>query len=165
MSKPFTVTNIDEFANLIRSELNDCISKIVNLIDDELKKLDQTIKSDESKYYDICIGETEPCQKLDFSITFKFLIHRFIKILKSYKKIVPEFECEIYIYPFESRADLVVDYAAKSILSKDLIENRHCHVFQAHQPSEPFNYTADQDYVWNDYRVHFYFEFPLKYKI
>ena len=165
MNKPFTVTNIDELANLLRSELNDCISKIMNSIDTELKKLEETIKSNESKYYDICIGETEPCQKIDFSITFKYLMHRFIKMLKSYKQIVPEFECEIYIYPFESRADLVVDYAAKSIINKSLIENCRCHVFQAHQPNEPFTYRTDQDCVWNDFRIHFYFEFPLKYKI
>jgi hypothetical protein len=163
MSKPFRVTNIDEFANLLSSELNGCISKIMNSIDDELKKLDQTIKSNESKYYDICIGENGSIPKLEFSILFKYQIYKFGKLLKSYKKIIPEFECEIYIYPFESRADLVVDYAAKSILNKDLIENRQCHVFQAHQPKESFNYTSDKDHVWNDYRVRFYFKFPLNY--
>ena len=136
----------------------------MNSIDDELMKLDQTIKS-ESKYYDICIGKAEPCQKLNFSDTFKYQMHKFAQILKSYKSFVPEFECEIYIYPFESRADLLVDYATKSILDKNLIENRRCHVFQAHRPNDPFNYTADQDYTWNDFRVHFYFEFPLNYKI
>ena len=163
METKIIIKSLESLTSILSNGLNDAIKKILELIDSELKSNAELIKSDEYVYYDICVTSALPTnQKLVFSRNFQYQLYLFGTMVRHYKALVPDFECEIYAYPYEKRADLIVNHSAKSVLNKDLIENRRCHTFQNHTPNEPFNYSADQDLSWNDFRTHFYFEFPLK---
>jgi len=150
---------IIEVSDYLKVNFNKLIRQIIKDIDIEIDKNKPLIKDLD----DIEIIPLSKSTIFNWSKEFHSLIEELSLIINHYQKIIPEFECNISIFPFEHYFHIGLNHTSKSIIDKDLIEKRRCHLFQNHSPESHIRYSFDQDYGWNNYRVTFYFEFPLKY--
>jgi hypothetical protein len=89
-------------------------------------------------------------------------LEKFLECVRFFKSITEEFECAIHYFPDEKRIDIQTDYMAKSYLDKKIIEGRKFRIFQDHtNVYDETEYTDHYDYTWFNFRVLWYFEYPI----
>ena len=110
----------------------------------------------------ICNTTEEKYISAIFSVKLGDYITRFIDASKLYLEISNEFRALIHFYRSESRIELELDYFAKSLIDKSLIDGRMFTTFQDVQPSKTEKkYISLHDHTLLNYRVVWFFEFKI----
>lgn len=145
----------------LKDMLNSCLLKIIKDIPRQIRLNRDLIDADYKTYNEINIFPVSNSYKHLWSKTFIDNLNELSDYVKCYSDLIPEFELEILAFPDENYYSLRLNHTSKSVIDKNLLENRKCYLFQSHTIPSNIRYASDQDLSWNNYRIQFQFEFHL----
>lgn len=157
---------MNSYYNHKRLSANDC-NKNKILLNESIKYIIQNLPLecvcvDISDPLIICHSTEEKYISTLFGEKLCTYVTRFIEVSKLYLEISNEFRAIIHFYKSESRIELELDYFAKSLIDKSLIDGRMFTIFQDNQPSKTEKkYINFYDHTFLNYRVIWFFEFKF----
>lgn len=145
----------------MKETLNLNLLKVIKAIPLQIRINSDLIDIDCKTYKEINVFPISSAYKHLWSKTFMDILNELDGCVKYYQEIIPEFELEITVFPVENYFSLKLNHTSKSVIDKQLLENRNCYLFQSHNIAPNIRYTNDQDFSWNNYRIYFCFEYHL----